>query len=139
MPTPQSPHQPCLFLGKQGYCASLLCLCVREACHVTVVHSKPPFMHVITNRPVGPLRHPAALLPPLRLHFHPPLPDAPPLPTHFSSIVFPFHLFNVCPSPGFNQDTFALHSTLSISFIAALFFCFINLGYIGLKLHDCEW
>lgn len=76
-----------------------VCLCVREACHVTVVHSKPPFMHVIANRPVGPLRHPAVLLPPLRLHFHSPHPDAPSfLQTLFSSIAFPLSLFYICPS-----------------------------------------
>lgn len=57
--------------------------CVLVSCHVTVVHSGSPFMHVITNRPVGPLRH-SAFLPGLRLHFHslPPItfsPSSPPL------------------------------------------------------------
>lgn len=69
-------------------------LCVHVACHVTVVHSGPPFMHVITNRPVGPLRH-SAFLPGLRLHFHPahspPIISLPPLHPFF------FPLF--CPRP----------------------------------------
>lgn len=53
-----------------------------------MVHSGPPFMHVITNRPVGPLRHPA-FLPGLRLHFHPahspPITSLPPFTFFFPS------------------------------------------------------
>lgn len=50
---------------------------VPVACHVTVFHSGCLFMHVITNRPVGPLRH-SAFLPGLRLHFpSPPLESCP--------------------------------------------------------------
>lgn len=51
--------------------AALVCAC---AC----AHSGSSFMHVITNRPVGPLRH-SAFLSGLRLHFQPP---PPPLPSH---------------------------------------------------------
>lgn len=80
-----------------------LYVCVLVACHVTVVHSGPPFMHVITNRPVGPLRH-SAFLPELRLHFHPahspPIISVPPSPFSSSPLLpatcFPSDSVSLC-------------------------------------------
>lgn len=66
-------------------------MCV--ACHLTAIHSCPPFMHVITNRPVGLLRH-SSFMPGLKLNFHPPQsPPIIPLPP------YPPYFPLLCPRP----------------------------------------
>lgn len=82
---------------------------VPVACHVTVFHSGCPFMHVITNRPVGPLRH-SAFLPRLRLHF------LPPSSLHSHHVSEPFFLF-----PSFS--CFPTSSYLCFFFLTSYVFC----------------
>lgn len=67
--------------------AALVCAC---AC----AHSGSSFMHVITNRPVGPLRH-SAFLSGLRLHFQPPPRSLPPF---FCPPLFTPCFFSMRPS-----------------------------------------